>query len=221
MIDIHTHNGLDEPKVTKHFNYILKNQEEGYDFDADLVHYKRCSVGMHPWFIDEGQVSRSLFMLRKLAMNNNVTMIGECGLDKIKGPDYSIQEEVFIKQIRIGEELRKPVIIHSVKSLNEMLAIKKVIKPKVNMLIHGFKNKKDAAIQLISHGFYLSFGEGLLKYEHVQETLKNIDLNKVFFETDDADININKVYQKASEILGLEVTELTEITNNNYIEFSV
>ena len=221
FIDIHTHNSVFDPNIKKHFNYIVPTIfSEEFDlknFDSSLV----FSAGIHPWFINELELKEQYLYLRKVAYLSEVKIIGEAGLDKLKGSDFNIQEEIFIMQIRLAEEVQKPLIIHCVKSFAEMIAIKKVIKPKVPLILHGFNKKSELALELIRKGFYLSFGEALLKSSSIQEALKAVDLTKVFFETDSAACSIFEIYEKASQVLHIDIDLLKKKIQENYLELFI
>lgn len=68
---------------------------------------------------------------------------------------------------------------------------------------------------MLKHGFYLSFGKSVLHNLSLQTTLKEIPLEKIFLETDDADFDIAELYQKAAEIKEISVEDVhTVITKN-------
>ena len=80
----------------------------------------RDTWGIHPWKADETFVVPDLS--GKLA-------IGECGLDGLRGPSMERQEEVFVQQIRLSEEVERPLIIHCVKVLDRLLQLRKELRP--------------------------------------------------------------------------------------------
>jgi TatD DNase family protein len=219
QIDIHSHNAVFEPKFKKHFNLIIGSNEDVLKIDLENNPY--CSAGVHPWYINEVEVEKQFQLLRDVAKNPNVKIIGEAGLDKIQGANFVLQEEVFIKQIKLAEELKKPIIIHCVKSFSELSAIKKVVRPKIPMIVHGFNRKADLALSLQKEGFYLSFGAAILNNTHVQEALINVDLSKVFLETDDSTVSISEIYIKATELLKIEIGFLEEKIYDNYLELFI
>jgi TatD DNase family protein len=160
-----------------------------------------------------------LEILEYLAADSRVKAIGEIGLDKLKGPDLKLQEEVFLKQIRVAEAVKKPIIVHCVKSFNELIAIKKVVRPKVPMIIHGFNRKVDLANELTQKGFFLSFGRALLESDLVKEVLRSIPLEQVLFETDDdKELIVSKVYETAADIFKMDIEELKDKIYQNYLE---
>lgn len=121
----------------------------------DTTGAERLSVGVHPWHADTGDVAA----VRRMALDDpRVVAIGECGLDRFRGPSLEVQQRVFEQQIRLSEELGLPLIIHCVRAFAELIALRLKYKPAQPWIIHGFRGKPELAAQLVRHGFYLSLG---------------------------------------------------------------
>ncbi|HEY1056222.1 MAG TPA: TatD family hydrolase, partial [Emticicia sp.] len=173
---------------------------------------------IHPWYINENSAKLQLKKLAGIASDPAIKFIGECGLDRLKGAPLPLQEEIFIKQIRIAEEVKKPVIIHCVKCYNELISIKKIVRPRIPFIVHGFNTKIEIARQLLDKGFYLSLGGALLHEEsNALKVLQEIPLEKLFLETDDKDISIVDIYQKAAEVKNLSLVVMEKILFDNYL----
>lgn len=160
FLDIHTHSQTFDANIKKVFNLDITVSALGEDLEYFFGENESVSVGIHPWSVSEESFFEQLEVLEYLAADSRVKAIGEIGLDKLKGPDLKLQEEVFLKQIRVAEAVKKPIIVHCVKSFNELIAIKKVVRPKVPMIIHGFNRKVDLAKELMQKGFFFHL-EGL------------------------------------------------------------
>jgi TatD DNase family protein len=217
LVNLHTHHLKTEIDVRSIENIIVDiefvDNIENYGLDPS----KYYSAGIHPWYIQENRYEEQLYILDKLANNPQIKAIGEVGLDKVRGANFELQEKVFLSTIRTAERVGKPIIIHCVKSFSELLSIQKLVKPKVPLIIHGFNKNIELALDLISKGFYLSFGVDLLKNHALEEVLKNNPLEQLFLETDDKDVQISAVYTKAAEILKMDIAELEEVIFENYI----
>jgi len=220
FLDFHTHQDhSSNPNIKKIYNLDIRQGSILEDFDSIFFGKEIVSAGIHPWSVNEETIDDQLEVLEALALDNRVRLIGEIGLDKVKGPDFRLQEEFFLKQIRVAEAVKKPVVVHCVRSFNELIAIQKVIKPKVPMIIHGYGRKLDLASELCKKGFFLSFGKALLSSPQVQEVIKNIPMERIFFETDDqADLDICEVYRFVAQILGVNVEFLKDKIYQNYLE---
>lgn len=84
-----------------------------------------AAVGVHP-HDTEGMDDMQLVMIKGLAKKNKVMAIGEIGLDFHY--DYSPrdeQREWFRKQIRLANELKMPIVIHSREADQEVMDILK------------------------------------------------------------------------------------------------
>lgn len=176
---------------------------------------KPISIGIHPWYGKLEELPKSMKYLNVLARQENVKLIGECGLDKLKGETMEIQLQMLEAQISLAEELQKPLILHCVKAFDELIALKKLLQPTVPMIIHGFNKKHEMAQQLINQGFYLSFGAAVLKSEDVAFALEKID-TPFFLETDEAEIDIKEIYSKVAEIKKITVDELKDVIFANW-----
>jgi TatD DNase family protein len=92
----------------------------------------------------------------------------------------------------------------------------KSLNPATPWLIHGFRGKKELAMQLISKGMYLSFWfEFILKPESTS-LLKGLPKEKIFLETDGSGVDIKIIYKKVASDLSLTVLELKNIIYSNY-----
>lgn len=165
------------------------------------------SIGIHPNDIDADNIEHQLNWVKSM-MFQNCFAIGECGLDSLVSTDQKIQEEVFLKQIHISNEVKKPIIVHCVRKFYEVISFKK--KAGQPMIIHGFNKKRQIAEDLLANNFYLSFGKAVLYNLSLQDILKNTPLDRFFLETDNEDFKIEELYLKVSEIKGISLDDLNE-----------
>lgn len=207
ILDIHTHRVPETPGQA----IINCNPHE---FAPKKGHY--YSVGFHPWNLS-GSGSEDLNLLATVAKHPQVLALGEAGLDRIKGPELDVQENMFKKQLFLALLLQKPLIIHCVKSYGEILHYKKTLRPDNPWIIHGFRGGKELARQLTDNGIYLSFGE-----YYQEETLQTTPLDRLFLETDNGETEIQRLYERAAHILSMPVNELTaQVGRNTGVVFGV
>ena len=163
------------------------------------------SVGIHPQDILSENIKNQLNWLQS-AITENCFAIGECGLDGLISVDMKTQEDVFLRQIQLANEVKKPLIIHCVKRFYEVISFRK--KSEQAMVIHGFNKKQSVADDLLKNNFYLSFGKAVLYHLSLQDTLKTVPLDKLFLETDNDDFDIKDLYQKVSEIKKISIEQV-------------
>jgi len=200
-LDIHTHQVPADA-----YTAIQNRYPETFDEQAEGW----FSVGIHPWKITDYQHRYPWQELQHLCSLPQVVAIGEAGLDKLCGVPMDEQEKVFIRQAEMAEELNKPLIIHLVKSADEIIRIRKTLKPAVSWIIHGFRGKPAQAQQLLSHGFCLSFG-----VQYHPQSMQITPLSKLFLETDEADVDFSSLLQRAAEIKGISIDELQSVLKEN------
>lgn len=214
FLDFHTHKLAKEADVHNICNVILNAETME---DEQWKNHEAVSVGIHPWYIDTELLEEGLAFLQEAASLAVVKCIGETGIDKLRGADLQLQEEVFIRQVRIAEQVGKPVVIHCVRAFNELMAIKKAVRPRVPMIIHGFNRKPELAAELVSKGFYLSFGKDVLDKPLVQQALRETPADRLFLETDDCtEVSIRDIFEKAAALRGVSLKELQEKIYQNY-----
>lgn len=155
------------------------------------------SVGIHPWNVT-ADYRKDRDALLRIADDDAVLALGEAGLDKLVEVDMDLQTVVFKLQIELVEQVGKPLIIHSVRTSNELIRLKKQYNPKVPWILHGFRGNKNIADALVDEGFYLSFGE---KYQ--LEALKAVPPERMFVETDESLVGITSLYGKLAGELSL------------------
>jgi TatD DNase family protein len=221
FIDIHTHRRTTASGVLSLPNFSQKDLENGFYTEGSPF----ASVGLHPWFLTKENFEKDFEKLSQLAHNQNNIAIGECGLDKLKGEDLAFQTMAFEAQIHLAESVAKPVVIHCVRAFGEIMVIKKRLKPTVPMVIHGFNKKGEILRELLRHGFFISIGASILPKNGVytegspfSEILHKIPLDRLFFETDDADnVDISTIYEVAALVFKMDVNDLKSIVYTNFL----
>jgi len=206
FIDIHTHNLLKTG-----FSLINIFPEDVEKIKND----KFYSVGIHPWNVSKVNLEKQLSIVKKSASLKNVLAVGEIGADKLH-PDFILQKEVFVKQLNIAKQLKKPAIIHCVKAYSDLLEILKKEKPEIPVIIHRYSGNSTTAGELLKFNCYFSFGHELFNEKSkVPKVFKKIPLETVFLETDDAAKDIKEIYMKAAELkeISLEKIKLTIFEN--------
>ena len=209
FIDIHTHtypSNLQED-ILSVYNISINNGEID-KYDQNLIY----SVGIHPWFITDKESSMEhLNQLKEVIQQYQIKMIGEAGLDKITSAPLDWQQYLFEQQILLAEETHKPLIIHCVKTSNEVIALHKKYRPSSPWIIHGFRGKGELAKQFIKEGIFLSFGE------HFQSSaLQAAWPNYLFIETDESKFNIQLIYKNIAKELGIDLEILCKQIEINF-----
>ncbi len=200
FINLHSHR---KPQSDEEF--VIRNAYHFMDEKKLEALSYSVSAGIHPWQLKEDSLLQ-LNQLEKLASCKNVIAIGECGLDRIKGPAIEIQFDAFRSQIDIANRVKKPLILHLVKSYSDILAISHSLK--TPWIVHGFKGNGIEAENLLKKGARLSFGPRVLTDETMQALFSSIPLDCIYLETDTKPVLIFEMYQKAALLRNLEIDDL-------------
>ena len=190
-VDIHTHRLPQVPgtAIANCYPETFSPQSGGW-----------YSVGIHPWHIGrsggehsgvEGAVASRVCGLEELVRHPQVLAVGEAGLDKLADAPMDLQVEVFRCQACLAEEVGKPLVIHLVKAVDELLKVKRDLRPS-------------------NPCFYLSFGE---KYQ--EAALCRVPADRLFIETDESEVSIGELYARAAEVRGISPEELGETLRRN------
>lgn len=169
--------------------------------------YENCwaSVGIHPShafpFKKDSLEISSEHLLEEdfdakffsLLNSKKVVAIGECGLDYSYLKDFPLEKqkeyqekekEIFIKQIKIAQEKKLPIIFHVRELYLETLEILEKENFSQGGVFHFFTGKIDEAKAIIEKGYYLGFS-GIITYsDKLDEIIKYAPLEKILIETD-------------------------------------
>jgi TatD DNase family protein len=208
-IDIHTHS-------PRNNCFCLRNIF-AQELEAGLPDEIACSIGLHPWHLQQADTERCLQKIDEFAYLSQVLAIGETGLDRNIAIPLEIQQQVFLEHIRISELARKPMVIHCVKAYSDLIHLRKSEEWKMTWMFHWFNENLAIANELINLNCYLSFGRSLFHQNgRNAKVFSSLSLDKVFLETDDADLTIEDVYARAAELKCVSVKYLKEIINANF-----
>jgi TatD DNase family protein len=170
--------------------------------------------------------------LRRLAREQKVVAFGEIGLDFYRNHSpREVQLGRFRELLRLGKELRLPVVIHDREAHEETLRILEEEKEGPwRGVFHCFSGDTEMARKVIHMGFYLSVpGTVTFKKSTVQqEVVRRIPLEKILLETDcpylapepyrgkrNEPAFVRKTAEKVAELKGLSLEDVGRITSLN------
>jgi len=211
---MHTHGGKPAPG-----NFIIECLMAHEDKCPDNLTGVAYTFGIHPWFLTEDNYKQHIKKVEDSTGFPNMIAIGEAGFDKLRGPSAQLQNKAFEEQVLISETHTKPLIIHCVKAWDDLLSAHKKLKPKMPWMIHGFRGSVEQAEQLLSKGLYLSFWFDFALRKESGQLFRSLPKDRIFLETDGADVDIRDIYKKVAGDLNAEVEELKEILYTNYNKF--
>jgi len=203
LLDFHTHG---------YHSYSIHNVIVGKETGVPEQFF---SAGLHPWYLDVQKMDLHLQELQQLTCHEKCVALGEAGLDKLSDTSWQLQMEAFEKQIELANKVKKPMIIHCVKAHQEVIKLKE--KATVPWVLHGFNQKAAIGELVLQADFYISFGRALLQADsNASKFIPQVPIERIFLETDDAEMPIKEVYQAASERLHLPIEKLASILHTNF-----
>lgn len=169
------------------------------------------SFGIHPKDTDRYSIDKKelILKLNEICSNKYCIAIGETGID-MRYEHIEIQEDLFIKHLQIAQETSKPIILHTVNSIDRIITLHKKHASDVYMIYHGF-NKASALNRLMEYTqLYFSIGESVLTNSNLREAIKLIPNNRLFMETDTSKKELNEIYEEVAKIKFLPLQTLIE-----------
>lgn len=184
-----------------------------------------AAIGLHPIDVDE-EFDKEKYKNLALSGSRKVVAIGEIGLDYFRPPfDEKKQQEIFLQQVVLAQELDLPVIIHCRKAHDQMLELLKG--RNLRGVIHCFTGTLSEAEKYIALGFYLGMNGIMFKFP-LEEVVKNIGLEHMLLETDspyltppmapqkrNEPVFIKYTIQKIAELKNVSIQEIEAVTTKN------
>jgi TatD DNase family protein len=169
------------------------------------------SSGIHPWFADS-----ALLPALEIALEHPACKaLGEVGLDRLRGPSLEIQRSVLEEQLSLAAKLNKPVIFHIVRAWEAFYALQKT-QQATPWVLHGFNQPKQF-LRLLETTVFLSIGPSALSNPAMHPLLVKIPFERLLFETDDSDEEIQTVYHRFCGITGSAMEPLCHQIEQNFL----
>lgn len=147
-----------------------------------------ATVGVHPHDAAKALPEHSK-NLAALLLHPKVVAVGEIGLDyHYDFAPREVQHAVFIEQMTIAAEARKPIVIHTREAWDDTFALlERHWRPHgLQGVMHCFSGGPKEAARALDLGFLLSFG-GIVTYPkalEVQQAARETPLDRILLETD-------------------------------------
>ena len=145
---------------------------------------------IHPWYVTEHDHSDLQLLEDRLkARPERCVAIGECGLDRIHG-SLEAQWPWFEAQISLAKRLDYPLVIHSVKTHDDIHGALNRANWDGRALVHGFSGSYQQASKLIDLGCHIGIG-GVITHpgaHKARDTVSRLPLSALVLETDAPDM---------------------------------
>ncbi len=170
--------------------------------------------------------------IKNLAQNNKkVVGIGEIGLDYYWDTSFcELQKEIFIKQIKLANELNLPIDVHDREAHKDTFDILKEHNKGSDVILHCFSGSVEFAKECVKQGWYLSLG-GVVTFKNakkMKDVATEISLDHLMLETDapylapvpfrgktNEPCYVPYIAQEIANLKGCTVEEVAKFTTQN------
>lgn len=169
------------------------------------------------------------------ANNKKVVAVGEIGLDYYWDKSFNdLQQEVFIKQIKMANKLELPIVIHDREAHKDTFDILKEVNKGSKVLFHCFSGSVEFMKECTREGWIIALG-GVVTFKNavkMKDVAKEVPLDKLVLETDAPYLTpvpfrgkpnkpayVKYVAEEIAAIRNMPVEELVDITTTNAEEF--
>lgn len=190
--------------------------------------------GISPNDIPEmkAEIDEEVDKIKEIAKENKVVAIGEIGLDYYWNQENKeLQKYAFIEQIKIANELEKPIVIHTREAVMDTLEILKNIQQANHKgVFHCCPLNRELVKEALKLGYYISFA-GPITFKNSKnsdEIIKMVPMDKILIETDSPYLspepnrgkrndsrNLLYIAKKIAEIKELPLEEIAKRTFEN------
>ena len=245
LVDSHAH--LDDRKLASQQDAILARAREAgvaavVNIGADVASSRAsvalarreamvsAAVGIHPHDASEA-VEASWGELERLAADDCVVAIGECGLDFYRDlSPRDVQRQVFARHLALAEAVGLPVVIHCRDAYAECLGIVRSERAApVRGVLHCFQGDAAAARAALDLGLYVAVGGSITfpREEALRRVVADLPLERLLVETDAPYLTprpkrgrnepayVRIVAQRLAEMLGVSFERVAEATTAN------
>jgi TatD DNase family protein len=209
-------------------------KENDWDAVAELSQGYQGVVpafGLHPWFIRE-RSGQWLERLASFLVRHPHAALGEIGLDHaIEYGNGKDQAEIFIAQLKLARELRRPVSIHCRKAWGALIPL---LQQQCGLpnggVVHSYSGPIDLILTLSGLNVSFSFS-GSITYDRNKRGARAATLvpdERLLVETDSPDIppvgigqgsnepaNLTMVVQQVAELRNTTVQAVADLTFEN------
>lgn len=244
MIDTHTHiNCIEEISVEDIIKNALDNGVEklfvpaAYPTDIEVVKelaqkYENVYglLGVHPSEV-KGWNDDLIDKIKEYSKSSKIVGIGEIGLDYYWDKSFNdLQKEVFIKQIKLANELNFPISVHDREAHKDTFDILTEYNKNSAIVMHCFSGSVEFMKECVKQGWYIAIG-GVVTFKKaikMKEVAKEVPLDKLLLETDAPYLTpvpyrgktnqpayVKYVAEEIASIRGISFEEVDEITTQN------
>ena len=162
------------------------------------------SLQYHPWHLPDRFSPPEIVF-------DGFDALGEVGLDKLRGPDLTVQQEYLRFFLGAAQDSGKPVVLHIVRCYQELFEL---IKPfRVKLMLHGFSGSVELLKELWKRDITVSFSPKILSRQDLLQCLA-APAGPFGFESDD-----NPAVNTGEILKQCRIKDIETVTDHNFKRF--
>ena len=196
--------------------------------------YTTCGISPNDIPQTEEELWIMLEEIKKLAKENSkVRAIGEIGLDYYWEKDQKrrdLQKKTFTEQIKIANELKLPIVIHTREAVMDTLEILKQNEVYKKGIFHCCPLNRELVKEGLKLGFYISFAGPVTfkNSKNADEIINMVPNDKILIETDSPYLspeplrgrrndprNVKYIAEKIAKVKELQIEDVAEFIYKN------
>lgn len=201
---------------------------------AQKYDFMYAICGIHPSEVPstEKELEQNIKEIKKLVISNKkIVAIGEIGLDyHYEGFSKEMQQKAFIEQIKLANELKLPISIHTRDAIDDTIAIIRQETIEKKGVLHCCPFNRELVKHGLDKGFYIAFG-GTSTFKNSKNACEIINMvpdDKILIETDcpylapeplrgtrNDSSNLKYVVQKIANFKGVSPEYVANLTYEN------
>lgn len=207
---------------TEYFQKILDIANSYEDVYCMMGIFPTEAKNWHDGIIDD---------IKELAKNKKVVSIGEIGLDYYWDKSFvDEQKDIFIKQVKLANELGLPIEIHDREAHKDVFDILVEYNKTSDVVFHCFSGSVEFARECLKQGWYIALG-GVVTFKNAvktKEVAKDVPLDRLMLETDSPYLTpvpfrgkenqpayVRYVADEIAKLKCIDVEEVIEATTKN------
>ena len=213
--------------------YSLEGSKKAIELSKkyDFI-YATCGISPNDIPQTEEELWKVLEQIEDLVKNNDkVLAIGEIGLDyHWNKENIDLQKLAFVTQIKMANELGKPIVIHTREAVMDTVTILKENKVENKGVFHCCPLNRELVKEALQLGFYISFAGPVTfkNSKNANEIIQMVPLDKILIETDSPYLspdpfrgkrneprNVKLVAQKIADVKNISLENIANITFAN------
>lgn len=194
--------------------------------------YATCGISPNDIPQTEEELWKMLNKIKNFVQQNSkIVAIGEIGLDYYWNKENrEIQKTAFIEQIKLANELKLPIVIHTREAVMDTIEVLKENPVESKGIFHCCPLNRELVKEALKLGFYISFAGPVTfkNSKNADEIIGLVPNDKMLIETDSPYLspeplrgrrndprNVKYIAEKIAKVKQISIEEIAEITYNN------